>query len=102
MWGKTAEALAPYLLKGKQVLIEGSLQTREWEKDGVKRYTTEIKAHRVVLLGSPGESNGGQRRDSRRGREDGDQRREDDIETPGPVGGGDGFGVDEDDSLPPF
>ncbi len=52
VWGKTAEALAPYLLKGKQVYVEGRLQTRQWEKDGQKHYTTEIKADRIVLLGS--------------------------------------------------
>jgi len=59
IWGETAERLAQYLVKGKQVLIEGSLQTREWEKDGVKRYTTEIKSQRVTLLGSAGDSEKG-------------------------------------------
>jgi single-strand DNA-binding protein len=103
VWGKTAEALERYLVKGKQVLIEGSLQTRKWEdKNGVERYTTEIKVHRVVLLGSAGESNGGSRRDSgdqRRGRgnDEGDQRRGNDgIETQGPVGGWD----EPDDDIP--
>lgn len=42
LWGKVAEVAATYLRKGSQVYIEGKLQTREWEKDGVKRYTTEI------------------------------------------------------------
>lgn len=52
LWGKTAEALAEYLVKGKQVYVEGKLQTRQWEdKDGTKRYTTEVRADRVVLLG---------------------------------------------------
>jgi single-strand DNA-binding protein len=52
LWGKAAEAISPYLLKGKQVAVEGKLQTREWQDDkGVKRYTTEVKADRVVLLG---------------------------------------------------
>lgn len=51
-WGKTSEALAEYLVKGKQVYVEGKLQTRSWEdKDGVKRYTTEIRSDRIVLLG---------------------------------------------------
>lgn len=42
LFGKVAEIAGEYLRKGSQVYIEGRLQTREWEKDGVKRYTTEI------------------------------------------------------------
>src|SRR2546423_11151452 len=53
LWGKPAESLAEYLTKGKQIYIEGRLQTRQWDdKDGNKRYTTEIRGYRVVLLGS--------------------------------------------------
>jgi single-strand DNA-binding protein len=52
LWGKTAESLAQYLLKGKQVYCDGRLQTRDWEdKDGHKRQTTEINVDKVVLLG---------------------------------------------------
>jgi single-strand DNA-binding protein len=52
VWGKTAENLGQYLLKGKQVYVEGRLETRQWDdRDGNKKYTTEIKADRVVLLG---------------------------------------------------
>jgi len=52
VWGKTAETLSEYLTKGKQVYIEGRLQTRQWDdKDGNKRHTTEIRADHVVLLG---------------------------------------------------
>lgn len=52
LWGKPAEALQQYLVKGKQVYVEGRLSTRQWEdKDGHKRYTTEIVAERVTLLG---------------------------------------------------
>lgn len=43
MFGKVAEIAGEYCRKGSQVYIEGKLETREWEKDGVKRYTTEIK-----------------------------------------------------------
>ena len=50
--GKLAELARDYLKKGRQVYIEGSLQTREWEKDGAKRYTTEIKASQIVFLGT--------------------------------------------------
>jgi single-strand DNA-binding protein len=53
LWGKTAEALTEYLTKGKQIAVVGRLQTRQWDdKDGNKRYTTEIRGDRVVLLGS--------------------------------------------------
>jgi single-strand DNA-binding protein len=54
-WGKLAEIAKEYLGKGKQVYIEGRLQTRSWEdKEGVKRYTTEIKADQMVMLGGRG------------------------------------------------
>ena len=52
VWGKTAEALSQYLTKGKQIYVEGRLQTRQWDdKEGVTRYTTEIKSDRITLLG---------------------------------------------------
>ncbi len=55
LWGKSAESLAEYLVKGKQIYVEGRLQTRQWDdKDGNKRYTTEIRGDRVVLLGGGG------------------------------------------------
>ncbi len=55
LWGKSAESLSEYLVKGKQIYIEGRLQTRQWDdKDGNKRYTTEIRSDRVVLLGGGG------------------------------------------------
>jgi single-strand DNA-binding protein len=62
LWGKTAESLAEYLTKGKQIYVEGRLQTRQWDdKDGNKRYTTEIRSDRVVLLsgGGGGRAGGG-------------------------------------------
>jgi single-strand DNA-binding protein len=52
LWGKSAESLSEYLTKGKQIYVEGRLQTRQWDdKDGNKRYTTEIRGDRIVLLG---------------------------------------------------
>lgn len=51
VWGRTAESLSQYLTKGKQVYVEGRINTRTWEKDGEKKYSTEIKADRIVLLG---------------------------------------------------
>lgn len=55
LWGKRAEALSKHLSKGSQVWIEGSIQTRSWEdKDGGKRYATEINVRDIGLLGSKG------------------------------------------------
>ena len=55
LWGKQAETLNQYLQKGKQIYVEGRLQTRQWDdKDGNKRYTTEIRGDRIVLLGGGG------------------------------------------------
>ncbi len=65
VWGKTAETLNEYLTKGKQIYVEGRLQTRKWEEKAepgekpVTRYTTEIKADRVVLLGGGGQRSAG-------------------------------------------
>jgi len=51
-WGKTAELCGEYLNKGKQVYIEGKLQTREWaDKENRKNFTTEIVASQVTFLG---------------------------------------------------
>lgn len=51
-WGKLGEICGEYLSKGKQVYIEGRLQTREWEdNDGVKRQTTEVIANNMTMLG---------------------------------------------------
>jgi single-strand DNA-binding protein len=52
-----SENLANYLLKGKQVYVEGRLQTRSWDdKDGQKRYTTEVVCEDLVLLGGRGDA----------------------------------------------
>lgn len=59
-WGKTAELCGEYLQKGRQVYLEGRLQTRQWDdKEGVKRYTTEIVAQTVQFLGSRNERGDG-------------------------------------------
>src|SRR5919107_1389862 len=55
LWGKSAESLSEYLTKGKQIYVEGRLQTRKWQdKDGHDKYTTEIRGDRIVLLGGGG------------------------------------------------
>ena len=54
MWGKTVDAVGRYLLKGLQVCVQGSLQTRSYEKDGQTRKVTEIRGRDfggLVLLG---------------------------------------------------
>jgi len=54
-FGKLAEIAGEYLKKGSQVYVEGRLQTRKWQdKDGQDRYTTEIVADRMQMLGSRG------------------------------------------------
>lgn len=53
VWGKLAEICGQYLSKGREAFVEGKLQTREWnDKEGAKRYTTEIVAANVQFLGS--------------------------------------------------
>jgi single-strand DNA-binding protein len=59
IWGKTAESIQPYLTKGKQIYVEGKIQTREWtDKEGKQVKTPEIRADRVVLLGGGGGGGG--------------------------------------------
>lgn len=56
VWGKLAEVCAQHLAKGRQVFVEGKLQTRSWEdQQGQKRYTTEIVAANVQFLGGAGD-----------------------------------------------
>lgn len=64
-----AENVANYLLKGKQVYVEGRLQTRSYDdKDGKKVYATEVVAEEVILLGGRGESEGAPMGGGARGR----------------------------------
>ncbi|WP_394699514.1 single-stranded DNA-binding protein [uncultured Desulfobacter sp.] len=71
VFGKQAETCEKYLSKGKQVYIEGRLQTRSWEKDGQTHYTTEIVVSNFMFLGTrdggggqpgPGPGGGGYQR----------------------------------------
>lgn len=53
VFGKTAENASKYLQKGRQIFVEGRLQTRKWEdKTGQTRYTTEVIANQVLFLGN--------------------------------------------------
>lgn len=69
LFGKVAEIAGEYVRKGSQIYIEGRLQTREWEKDGVKRYTTEIVVDMngtMQMLGNRGGNGGGDRQSAPR------------------------------------
>lgn len=55
-WRGLAEIAEKYIRKGSQLYIEGKIQTRSWEKDGIKRYTTEIYAESIQLLGKKSET----------------------------------------------
>lgn len=69
VWNKLAENCAKYLVKGRLVYVEGKLRTRSWEKDGEKRYATEIVASEVKFIGG---GNGGGARKEEGGGGDGD------------------------------
>ncbi|MDF1566334.1 MAG: single-stranded DNA-binding protein [Deltaproteobacteria bacterium] len=59
-WGRTAELCGEYLSKGRTVYVEGRIQTRDWQdRDGNKRYTTEIVAQTVQFLDKGGQGGGG-------------------------------------------
>jgi single-strand DNA-binding protein len=93
--GKQAESLQDYLKKGKQIYVEGRLETRSWDdKDGQKKYMTEIIADRIQLLGGRGDGSGGGGRGGRGG---------DDLEhyeEMGGSGGGSGPSDLTDDDIP--
>lgn len=58
-FGKLADICGQYLVKGKQIYLEGKIQTRTWEnKEGAKQYTTEIVGEVMKMLDSPKQSNG--------------------------------------------
>ena len=90
-WGKLAEICEKYLKKGDAVYIEGRIETRSWEdKSGQKRYTTEIVAQEMTMLGSPGGGSGSQ---GSGGRGRGGRSTEPAGEAPPPV-------QEEDDDIP--
>jgi single-strand DNA-binding protein len=74
VWGDQAENCNKYLAKGRTVYIEGRLQTRSWDdKEGKKRYSTEVVADRVVFLSSGGAEGGARRAGGGGGRGWGDE-----------------------------
>ncbi|HEX4514344.1 MAG TPA: single-stranded DNA-binding protein [Polyangiaceae bacterium] len=78
IWGKRGEALAKFLTKGDRIFIEGRIQTSSYEKNGEKRYSTDIIANNVILSG------GGRGRGDR---PEGDQPRSSGRSTPSSGGG---------------
>lgn len=59
VWGKQAEIMGQYLTKGRQVYIEGKIRTRQWQdQQGQKRYSTEVVAQNIQMLGSRDGSGG--------------------------------------------
>jgi single-strand DNA-binding protein len=53
LWGKRGEALSKFLKKGERIFVEGRISTSSYEKDGEKRYRTEVVAENVILNGAP-------------------------------------------------
>jgi len=75
VWGRTAENCADFLRKGSQVYVEGRIETRSYDKDGEKRYVTEIVAHTVQFLDSKDSNqSSGRVDDQRRGSDHGGGR----------------------------
>lgn len=64
-FGKQAEVLGKYLVKGSQVYVEGKLQTRQYEKDGQAHYATEIVVQDFTFLGGGQQSRGGSQQSGR-------------------------------------
>ncbi len=58
-FNRLAEIVNEYVKKGSKLYIEGSLRTRSWEQDGIKRYATEIVANEMQMLDSRGQGGGG-------------------------------------------
>lgn len=65
VWGKRGEALAKLITKGSQIVVEGRIQTRSYEKNGEKRYATDIVASNIVLAGGKRSDDRGQQGRSR-------------------------------------
>ncbi len=97
LFGRLAEVAAEYLRKGSQVYIEGSLRTRKWQdKQGNERYTTEIVANDMQMLGGRGGGGGGGGGGSSAPRESAEYSQA----SGGGSGSGSGEGTDFDDDIP--
>lgn len=103
LWGKQAESLHEYLRKGRQIYVEGRLQTRQWDdRDGNKRYTTEIRPDRIEFVGGRGAGDGaggGSRGDDRQ-EQPAPARDDDRQEQPTPAESAGGVAELTDDDIP--
>jgi single-strand DNA-binding protein len=105
LWGPRGEALSKFLSKGERIFVEGRIQTSSYEKDGEKRYRTEIVATNIILSGG-GKSRGGADYDAGESRGGGGgrpQQRAPQQQSAPPqddFGGGDFGGSGGDDDIP--
>jgi single-strand DNA-binding protein len=103
IWGRRAEALGKILNKGDSLFIEGRLQTSSYEKNGEKRYATEVVANNVILSGRGRGEGAGAREGGARPQRDAGQGPPADDFGPGPSGGGGSDfvgGAPADDDIP--
>ena len=97
-FSRLAEIVEQYLKKGAKVYVEGSLRTNSWEKDGIKRYTTEIIANEMQMLDSRGGSgDAGGAFEPRQQAAGGGKQQE---QPAAAQGGGSGFDNFDDDDIP--
>lgn len=98
-FNRLAEIAGEYLKKGSSVYIEGSLKTRSWEDNGVKKYSTEITGREMKMLGGRPENQGGQQQGQSQQQSSGQQQSQSQQSPPAgvyPQGTGDPF----DDDIP--
>jgi len=87
MFGKLAEIAGQYLKKGSSVFVEGRLQTRKWQdKNGQDRYTTEIIANEMKMLGGRGDQSGSQPAQQPRSQSNQDARNKATFDAQAPAG----------------
>lgn len=85
-WRRLAEIVAQYLSKGRQVYIEGYLQTRSWDgQDGQKRYRTEIVADNMIMLGNRGENAGAPAENNYQNQQSSREQPQQEMATAGPA-----------------
>jgi single-strand DNA-binding protein len=98
MWGKRGEALSRFLQKGERIFVEGRISTSSYEKDGEKRYRTEIIANNIIL---GGRGKGGEMSEGGGGGGGGYERRPSNGASRGGGGGGGGGGGSRSPEPPP-
>ncbi|MCA9585537.1 MAG: single-stranded DNA-binding protein [Myxococcales bacterium] len=103
VWGKRGEALAKFLTKGSSIFVEGSIRTSSYEKDGDKRYRTEIIANNILLTGGRGRGSSDEPYRAPSGGGGGGGGRDQGRQPSAPPAGNDDFGNDYgpvDDEIP--